>query len=397
ASGAALPFAAFALWLLHYGLVGDFLDATLGRGAASKGTLVEVLLRPLIGAWTQPAWRQAATAAVLLVALVPVLRRQAKSAATTTAHRPLFVAACLGLLALMASAVWNDLRVARCVAIYVAALHCLAVTLALAWRSRRAELAERDRQRLLLAATGFALFYLFGLSWGLWELMLIPGLAFTIAEALDGLPAERRGLVVRRLVAAAALLLIALTVVDKLDRPYRWGEWEEPPATTANVPARSPFLAGLRLSPSTAAFVDTVTRAIDDHSRPGDRILAFPHLALFYLLADREPATFAYAHWFDMTPDHVAERDANALLTDPPAAILVYDVSPVTWRAHEDVYRGGHPSGQRRLLAAVGQLIGRGDYTVVSKLRAPLTENEVTVWARRGPRLGAPRPPPPSG
>jgi hypothetical protein len=93
-----------------------------------------------------------------------------------------------------------------------------------------------------------------------------------------------------------------------------------------------------------------------------------------------------------MTPDHVAQLDAQRLLEDPPAVIVNYEISAVEWGINEREFRAGAPAGQRRILEAIHQIAARPDYRVVADFPAPQTGNRVTIWARSAPSSPAGEP-----
>src|SRR5262249_25488946 len=142
----------------------------------------------------------------------------------------------------------------------------------------------------------------------------------------------------------------------------------------------TPELAGFQLSPSTAQFYDGVTKVICAHSKPDDTILVYPHMPMLYGLANRRPATFSYMHWLDVCPDHIAEQDAAAILEHPPAVIVYMEISPAVFAELEKDFRGGKPSGQRKLVAAVESLVQ--DYRLVATYTAPGENLPIKVWVR---------------
>lgn len=138
--------------------------------------------------------------------------------------------------------------------------------------------------------------------------------------------------------------------------PYSWGFWTEAPLAESRVEPRTPGLEGFLLSEFTARFFDDVTMRIQEVSKPGDRLLVYPHMPIFYALSHRRPAGFVFSYWFDICPDEDAIRDANEILAHPPAVMVVLDVPPSVYLTSEAMYRRGRPSGQRRMAAAIATL-----------------------------------------
>ena len=149
------------------------------------------------------------------------------------------------------------------------------------------------------------------------------------------------------------------------------------------------------LSRGTATFLDDVTAILRQSTGPDDRILAFPAFQIFYGLADRMPATFAFMHWLDVCPDHLAAADAARILADPPAAIVYMQLPPPAQGALEAQFRQGRPGGQRLLAETIEQLLPR--YKVARVYRAPGSGFPVGVFVRNDavvPAAPAGGPPP---
>jgi hypothetical protein len=171
-------------------------------------------------------------------------------------------------------------------------------------------------------------------------------------------------------------------VQAKLTRPFSWSGWTEPNVTRATETSELPLLRGLRLSPETKSFVETVTAAVRASSAPQDEVLVFPHMPVFYLLSERRPATFGPVHFFDVCPDALARDDAARIRAHPPKVIVFFRHTEAEIATAEEVFRAGRSSGQRDLIAAIEDLT-RDGYDLVGDLRTPITDHEVQVWARR--------------
>ena len=385
AAGWSVPVAMVWGWLALRGALPAHFDQVFLR-ASSKGSLDQVLPRTFLAAFSKPYLGFAALIAILLIVMVVFLPRllagyrsrpDAPSLRLAGLGFGLMLAVLLGQYAL------SFPRALRYVAVYGALLFPLAAGAGLFVRALRAPLQLRDAQRLLLAGVSFSMAYMFSLSWPAWEAMVVPGLGFLLAEAIDGKAGEskaRSG--IPAAVIALSLFLVGLSAMDRLENPFQWGEWREPPTSSATSRSAQPALAGIRMSQSTAAFVDTVTDQILRYSRPGDPVFIFPHMPLFYVLSQREPPTFAYVHWFDVAPDYIAANDAQTLLASRPAVLVNYELSAAEWAINEREFRGGRPAGQRLIRQAIASLGSSPDYRIVKEIAAPLTGRRVTVWAR---------------
>ena len=109
----------------------------------------------------------------------------------------------------------------------------------------------------------------------------------------------------------------------------------------------------------------------------------FPWAPLFYAFSQRKPATFAYVHWFDVTPDYVALRDAAELRAHPPTVIVYFPFSQEQVRDQERRFRGGGNSGQRELIKTVEDLAKT--YKLVDAVHQPYDDRVVLIYVRIRP------------
>jgi hypothetical protein len=218
-------------------------------------------------------------------------------------------------------------------------------------------------------------------SWAAWEPMALPALAVVVAYLID-LP--RRFDHAAWLRPATVILCMGLIVVGtwrKTAAPATWGAWAEPPVTEARFGSTRPELAGFRLSAGTRDFYDGVTEIIQRHSNPDEPILVFPFMPIFYGLADRQPATFAFQHWTDVCPEDIANADMDTLLKHPPAVMVIMELPDGAYAQQEQAYRAGQISAQRRMVAELDRMTC--DYKLAGKFLAPGTNRPIKVWVRR--------------
>ena len=161
--------------------------------------------------------------------------------------------------------------------------------------------------------------------------------------------------------------------------PFHWGGWWEPNVYSATQRLAEPELAGYRVSAQSADIVDRVTREIVANSEPGNTILAYPNIPIFYLLAHRSPATFAYVHYVDVAPDFVDRADAERILKNPPAVIVYWDQTEQELQDGERNFRHGNRSGMRDMVAAINAL--RPQYRAVDTFQT-LTGDKFIVMVR---------------
>jgi hypothetical protein len=261
------------------------------------------------------------------------------------------------------------------------------LTLVLVVRMVRAPANRRTTSLLFVAAAAAAVMYAHGLSYTIEEHAVAPGLGLMVGLALEADTGWRHGKTI--VVCGFCVVLLVTCAAQRYAWPYEWWGWTEPPIALATTTPNLPDLAGLRLSPATNAAIDQVTGLVDQNAgRPGG-VFTFPSIPLFYVLSGHYPATFALVHYWDVCPDWVARADAQRLLADPPAVIVVLDLPPSVWKFHEEAFRGGRPSGQRQIVAALEQIVTRGRYHLAMNLPTDTDGALLKVWVRPSSRAPA--------
>jgi hypothetical protein len=212
-------------------------------------------------------------------------------------------------------------------------------------------LSRRQSQFLLFTAVSFSVAFMLSLSYPAFEAMTIPGLALFLAALLEDTQGWRKW----GLYAACTALLI-FEIQMKLDAPFFFAGWAEPPVALANQTSTLPELKGMLLPKSTVDFVDTTVHIIEQNSSPKDTIFVYPEFAFLYGATHRMPATFSGSHNIDVVPDAFARQEAARLLLHPPAVIVYGEESDRYLIGQEMLWRNGQPSGLRAIVAAVKSL-----------------------------------------
>ena len=274
----------------------------------------------------------------------------------------------------------HDTRAPLIAAIYASSFGCVWMTVrAFGDSVRRTTPAVLHRG--VMGSTAVGLAYALSMSWPACEPMLVPGLGIVLAVGL-GLPGVAGPRVrLRTALLGVCLILTAAGGLRKVFVPSTWGGWTEPPVFAGTVEPASPKLAGFRLSPGTAEFYDRVLGVIAERSGPDDTLLTYPNLAGLYGLADRRPAAFCLTHWIDVCPDYVAEADAARVVANPPKVIVLLEQPEADVAFNEEVFRGGRPSGQRALRAAIDGLLP--GYERVAEFGPPRAQYPIRVYVRR--------------
>ena len=245
----------------------------------------------------------------------------------------------------------------------------------LLWVKRK--VSEGEAQFWLLAGVSFVIAFLLFLSWPVFEAMVMPGLPFLAALLLDASASRKRYAAVAP--ALCGVLLLTQTA-DKLTQPFAFNGWRDGPVRLATETSRLPAMRGFRLPKDAVPLIDGVTDIIAKRSAPGDVIFTYPAMPLFYYLSGRSSPTYSWSHNIDAIPDAVAESDAEILLRTRPAVIVYYDFPPGFVEWEEALWRGGRPSGQRAIVAAIASL--SREYELAGSFAVPMTGRPVKVLAR---------------
>jgi hypothetical protein len=205
--------------------------------------------------------------------------------------------------------------------------------------------------------------------------MIYPALGLLVAATLHHSSRARSYIVF----AVSSVLLFAITC-EKLNNPHGFHEFREPAVRLANTYSTLPELRGLRLPETTVRFIDGTVRIIQQYSRPSDTIFVYPELGVFYNLAERHYPTATDSHNLDVVNDDFARSEAATLLRARPAVIVYYQQPEWSLRSDETLWRGGHRSGQRDLIAAIETLTKQ--YRLAARFPVPPNEFDVLVYVR---------------
>ncbi|HWY80296.1 MAG TPA: glycosyltransferase family 39 protein [Candidatus Sulfotelmatobacter sp.] len=173
-----------------------------------------------------------------------------------------------------------------------------------------------------------------------------------------------------------------MLVEAKYEQPYLWWNVTSPDIRTKLYTTdKIPMLEGMYTSQFNINLVEQVTAEIEKGSKPGDRILLFPNIPIFYLITDRRPPGKALVHWFDFLSDDLAIKEAQVIRKNPPKVIVYLDLGTSVWEAHERLFRNGKPSGQRQVNKVIMADIKSQKMHVTKKFELAKGVT-LTVWRR---------------
>ncbi len=406
--GAAVPLGLCALWLIWQGALAAALQQIFLDGSASRGPLPDLASRAFEEPWRVAAFRVPAILAIAAVLLgLRAMRRGIRHPMpefgfrAQSGNRTLGIVAALGLGAIALGVAtaprlhlgdgWLLLpeRWAALFSLWGSVAALIVVSRTLLDREMTPRLARVG----LFAGVSLALAYMLSLSWAVQPAMALPGLALLAALVVEGIDRSRQTVPARFQLPRVFVGLLALALLfatwERQLLPFNFAGWKEPPLFAPRAAHAPHGLEGYNVSAETAAFVDQVVSEVRDDSGPADRVLAFSQVPFILLLAERESATSAVLHWFDVTPDRVCRHDLRELDMDPPRMMVLWPMTSAEITEHEREFRSGHASGQRELWREVRQL-AHEQYRLSGEFEAP-GGTKVDVWSRKDlPRRDTP-------
>ena len=308
-----------AIWLSRLGIVHEFFVDVFMKGPAAKGASPGAFVqRAILVALDQHI--SATLGIMALVLLWPVLRRSGAARherepdTWLTIIKPgLLCAACITAGAIASYRGLTPQLSFTTPASYFLLAATLALMLHYAWIWLRGPISAREAQLALLATVSFVMAFMVSLSWPIFEAMLLPGIGFLTVACLDGLNGWRRN----ALYGFCAALLVTHTCL-KLNMPFCFSGFGEPPVSAAVATSTIPELRGLRLPPDIVEFIDGTARIVQGHSTAGDTIFTYPEMGIFYTITHRRFPTVSGSHNIDVVNDAFAHDEAQRLLTSPP-------------------------------------------------------------------------------
>ncbi len=393
AVGWIIPVVSTCAWLAAHGALRDFLADAFLQGSSSKGSLASLLLRQAVGIAGDYYLRVCAVLAIgALVLLAFVVKRGGAAKWTFSRRSTVILILGFGIVSAVLVIVTDRLHVLpfglqrpgivfHNVPLFFGEFGSLILLLGYAWLFFRRRLNWTEEQCLLASTVSFAYAYLSSFSWANAANILIPAFPFVFAFALSHVRSGRAGRIVQGLTLAAVLSCLVTMAGLKMQSPYSWADWQEGNVRRATVQPPFPELRGIEVTPETDRFLERLVADIQQNSRPDDQVAEFCCMPILYLLAHREPATFGYVHYIDVTPDTVYNADASRLEKNLPAVVVTVERSDEQLREDEIYFRGGKPSGERALWEVLRKL-GAG-YRLQDRLTTPITGKRVEVWVRQ--------------
>jgi hypothetical protein len=237
-------------------------------------------------------------------------------------------------------------------------------------------ISTRQAHYCLFASVSFIVAFTVSLSWPAYETMLLPGIGFLFAAAI-----EKAGPVGRWIGLCIASLLLLTATCNKLNAPEGFEDFIERPVREATQRSSLPEMSGFLLPRPMVDLLDGTVRIVGENTSPGDTIFSYPGLGLFHTLTNRRWPTLSGDENVDVVNDSLAKEEALTLLSTRPKVIIYFREPESYLRELELTRRSGRRMGQRDIIAAVEQLIG--SYRLAGTFEGSSPAQKVLVYVER--------------
>ncbi|WP_304728652.1 hypothetical protein [Dubosiella newyorkensis] len=251
--------------------------------------------------------------------------------------------------------------------------------------TKRIKNENYDTHGIIIAFSGLASGYATIMSNG--EVGVVPSCGFILFPAFTYLIFKNKTIQNNKYFVLSfngiLVTFFGICLSQKLVSPYSWwgdpipSYWEK--TETVNIKA----LKGFKFSPLEKKKYEDLNRVIGENTDKGSVIWGFPHTKVFNIFQENYNMNgFVPVEFYDVCADDFAIEEAKLLAKNKPDIVIWQDM-PGALEAHEEIYRGGNPLGQRELqkwFSSVKEkdykLIGQVDNVFVYKLKdgQPITE-----------------------
>lgn len=242
-----------------------------------------------------------------------------------------------------------------------------------------------DNRAIIIAFSGLASGYATIMSNG--EVGVVPSCGFILFPAFTYLIFKNKQIqnskYILTVFSGILTIFFGICLAQKLVSPYSW--WGDPipsfweKTETVDIKALKDF----KFSPQEKKKFENLNRVIEVNTDENSTIWGFPHTKVYNIFQDNYNMNgFVPVEFYDVCADDFAIEEAKLLAENEPDIVIWQDM-PGALEAHEEIYRGGNPLGQREIqkwFSSVKEtdyeMIGQVDNVFVYKLKngKPVTE-----------------------
>lgn len=218
----------------------------------------------------------------------------------------------------------------------------------------------------IIAALGVGLTFGNGTSGGLSEISTFLALAILFGYLIQ---AWLRYQLPALLPAVVALSFCSFFIEHKFAAPYAWWQVTVSPIGDSVCADATGIFKGICVPQNDYSSITTIQKLIMENSSSSEPIYVYPHMPVFYLLTDRQPFDGAVVSWFDFTSEALANDLSIRLRNEPPAVIVMAEIPQDVLTAHEHLFSGDKPLGQRKILASIASLRASGRIQPIARIK----------------------------
>ncbi len=232
--------------------------------------------------------------------------------------------------------------------------------------------------RAMLYLASLSLMYIHGMSYILEEHGTLLMFSMLIADLLSN--KTTLNWIKNIIVALFGVFTVLSICVQKNNYTYNWwGVNTLESSYKAVYSYDDPKLQGIKGDQAQTEALNSIYKLINDNKRENDTMYTFPHINYFNVMADLNSPAFCKVHYFDVCSDKQAISDAKQLEEDLPTFIIWQELSKSDWVTHEEIFRNGNPSGQRKLREFVYKKAKNGTYKLIGKYQFNQSST-IYVW-----------------
>lgn len=214
-------------------------------------------------------------------------------------------------------------------------------------------LVYSEAVKLFILSASFSIMYAHGLSHIIEDHGTLLIVVFLVCQFLSVKKTSyfNFSYVIKTGIVAYCLLTVFCIFSQKLSIPYIWwGVNALPPVIESKYKYEDPNLKGILGNKDSVQKMNEIYELIEKNKKNNDTMFTFPHINYFNVMSGLNSPTFSKVHYFDVCPDFVIERDLKILKEAPPEFVVIQNFDKDVWDFHENVFRNGKQSFQRKII-----------------------------------------------
>lgn len=246
------------------------------------------------------------------------------------------------------------------------------------WLVKKNDVSKINNVKLLILIASLLIMYTHGMSFIVEDHGTLLLFSLLISEALSiKIPYNNLKNVY---IFIFCILTIFSIMIQRCNFPYHWwGINTLPSIMESKYSYSDPNLFGFKGNLKNVNTMNKIYDLIEKNKKTGDTMYTFPHINYFNVMSKLDTPTFGKVHYFDVCPDKVAVLDADILYKHKPTFLVYQELPEETWKIHEQIFRNGNESGQRKIEEFIEHEINNKSYTLLGIFTIS-NSNPIYVW-----------------